>query len=78
MQGSPSFQSPTRGEDLEHALETGTFAVGSGWREPISPGGATGEEGDPGSSAEKSKVCAVPEDLKPHVSKLSTRLFPHL
>lgn len=69
LQGMPSAQPPTRGGDLEHALETGTFAVERGWREPVSPGGATGEEGDPGNAAEMGEVCVLPEDLKPRVSR---------
>lgn len=50
-------------------MEKGTFAVGRGWREPISPGGATGEEGDPGNAAEMGEVCVLPEHLKPRVSR---------
>lgn len=69
LQGSPTFQPLTGGEDLEHALETGTFAVGRGWREPPSPGGATGEEIDPGNAAEMGEGCVLPEALKPRVSR---------
>lgn len=70
LQDSLSFQPLTSGEDLEHALETAcSFAVGRGWREPITPGGATGEERDPGHAAEMGQVCVLPEDLKPRVSR---------
>lgn len=69
LQGSSSSQPPTGGEDLEHALEKGPFAVGRGCREPVSPGGAAGEEGDPGNAAETGQVRVLPEDLKPRVSR---------
>lgn len=47
----------------------GTFAVGRWWSQPVSPGGATGEDNDPGDTAETDEICVLPEALKPRVSR---------
>lgn len=69
LRGLPVAQPGPCKKDLEHPLEKGTFAVGKCWTEPISPGGATGEEDDPGDAAKTDKLCVLPEALKPRVSR---------